>query len=142
MFGREAQAFGFRPLGCDPASSCVAVRAIVLSIANVDPMPDGSLLYTCDVIIDRDADPGTYPIEILSTGVSSPQGEPIVSTGRNGTLAVQAATPTATQPSTATPTTGTQLGTPTGLVIATATRRPAADDDGGCAVSPEPTRCA
>jgi hypothetical protein len=45
--GKEATGFVFLPHGCTPGVDCTGVRALVLSTSNVDPIPDGSVLYTC-----------------------------------------------------------------------------------------------
>lgn len=102
---KDATAFAFQPPGCTGAS-CTAFRAIVLSLSNVDPIPDGSELYTCNVDISPGAAPGTYPLVISNVGMSTPDGQAIPSSGTDGAINViggPSPTPTATPPPTATP---------------------------------------
>jgi hypothetical protein len=103
---KQSTAFAFQPPGCVGAS-CTAFRALVLSLNNVDPIPDGSALYTCNVAISPGATPGTYPLVISNVGMSTPQGQAIPSSGTDGAINViggPSPTPTATPPPTATAT--------------------------------------
>lgn len=72
---------GFLPVGCDPATTCQRARVIVLDLAGLDPLPDGEVLYSCEVRIaagagTADASLGcanplsgsTVPITRLTTG--------------------------------------------------------------------------
>jgi hypothetical protein len=93
--GKEATAFGFQPPGCVGAA-CTAFRALVLSFSNVDPIPDGSVLYTCNVDIAAGAAPGSYPLTISNVGMSTPDGEAIDSTGTDGEIIVSGGGPTPT----------------------------------------------
>jgi hypothetical protein len=102
---KEATVFAFQPPGCTGAS-CTAFRALVLSFSNVDPISDGSELYTCNVDISPGAAPGTYPLVISNVGMSTPDGQAIPSSGTDGAINViggPSPTPTATPPPTATP---------------------------------------
>jgi hypothetical protein len=102
--GKEATAFAFQPFGCIGAA-CTAFRALVLSFNNVDPIPDGSVLYTCNVDIAAGAASGSYPLTISNVGMSTPQGQAIVSTGTDGEIIVSGApTPTPTPSSSGGPT--------------------------------------
>ena len=95
----------FQPSGCS-GSACTAFRALVLSFSNVDPIPDGSVLYTCKVDISPGAAAGSYPLIISNVGMSTPDGQPIDSTGTDGEIIVTGGpspTPTAT-PAPAAPT--------------------------------------
>lgn len=44
---KPATAFSFRPINC--STRCNAIRSIVLSVDDVYPIPDGSVLYTCNL---------------------------------------------------------------------------------------------
>ena len=56
--------FEFLPNGCS-GSACTQVRAIVQSLTNAYPIPDGATLYTCKVRIAQQAGAGIYQL-ILS----------------------------------------------------------------------------
>jgi hypothetical protein len=95
---KSATAFAFQPPGCS-GSSCTAFRALVLSFSNVDPIPDGSVLYTCNVDISPGAAAGSYPLAVSNVGMSTPDGQAIASAGTDGEIIVAGApppTPTAT----------------------------------------------
>ena len=95
---KESTVFAFQPSGCSGAG-CTAVRALVLSFSNVDPIPDGSVLYTCNVDISPGAAAGSYPLVVSNVGMSTPDGQPIDSTGTDGAIIVTGGpspTPTAT----------------------------------------------
>src|SRR5690606_40662681 len=51
-----------------------SVRALVLALDNVDAIPNGALLYSCDVRIAAEAQPGRYPVTVTETGASDPNG--------------------------------------------------------------------
>ena len=55
--GKEGTVFGFLPVECS-RTTCTAVRAVVVSFANNDPIADGSVLYKCNVSIAAQAAPG------------------------------------------------------------------------------------
>jgi hypothetical protein len=91
-------AFAFQPFGCS-GSACTAFRAVVISFSNSDPIPDGSVLYTCNVNISPGAAAGSYPLTISNVAMSTPDGQPITSGGTNGEIIVgggPSPTPTAT----------------------------------------------
>jgi hypothetical protein len=50
---KGATSFAFRPSGCSNGI-CTTVRALVLASDNVNPIPDGSALFTCTVDIGAD----------------------------------------------------------------------------------------
>src|SRR5262249_2484082 len=56
---KSATGFRFLPLGCDPATDCAAVRAVVLAFDNLEAIADGATLYTCRIAIAADAPIGT-----------------------------------------------------------------------------------
>ncbi|MCX8073481.1 MAG: hypothetical protein N3C12_13695 [Candidatus Binatia bacterium] len=96
--------FAFQPSGCS-GDSCTGVRAIVFATDNVDPIPDGSVLYTCNVTVS-----GSGTLQVANARGSSPGGQAISGfTGRDGNICVGGA-----QPPTPTPTTRPQpTATPT-----------------------------
>ena len=40
---------------CTPGTNCTGIRAIILAVDNLNPIPDGSALYSCAVAIASDA---------------------------------------------------------------------------------------
>src|SRR5262249_39110214 len=40
--------FAFLPDGCTPGVDCTSVRALILSFGNLNPIPSGSILYSCE----------------------------------------------------------------------------------------------
>lgn len=76
--GKNASAFGFQPPGCIPGEDCAAVRAVVLSFGDTDPIPDGSVLYTCNLAPAADAEAGrAYPLRCSFALGSTPDGLPV-----------------------------------------------------------------
>ena len=85
---------GVRVLGCEtnpaigkdllvnlgPASChnglqpCTEARTITLSLDNLDPIPSGSVLYTCNVDLHTNTVPGTYTVFIDQAVASNNQG--------------------------------------------------------------------
>jgi hypothetical protein len=98
---KAATAFAFEPPGC-VGSGCTAVRVLVLSFSNVDPIPNGSTLYTCMVNVSEDAAPLVeHPLGIDGVILSDPSGQPVPdSIGVAGRIFVipPAPTPTPVQP--------------------------------------------
>jgi hypothetical protein len=139
--------FAFQPSGCS-GEACTGVRALVLALDNVDPIPNGSTLYTCQIQINGTAAPGqTYPLTCSNSGASDPAGGALTTSCTNGAVEVGGAIiPTSTPTVTGRPTTvvGTPTNTPTGGVK-TATSTPArpiiigSDDDACAIVSPATT---
>ena len=62
--GKDASAFVFQPIGCDPARTCTAVRGLIISLLDTDPIADGATLFTCQVAISAHARPGDYPLNV------------------------------------------------------------------------------
>jgi len=85
--GKEGTAFSFMPQGCRGAA-CTSVRALVLSLSNVDPIPDGSELYTCRIQIPNNAHPGSARLSLARVGFSSPDGKSIPGTGTDSTITI------------------------------------------------------
>jgi MYXO-CTERM domain-containing protein len=133
---KTATAFAFQPAGCT-GEACVAMKAVVLSTANVDPIPPDSVLYTCTVEITSTASDGEMiPLTCEDPGASTPDGMSLPTDCVDGTITV--GTPVVPTP---TPTPGAG-GTPTNTVPggATATRTggvipPTPFCDDGCAIS-------
>lgn len=86
--GKDATAFSFLPKGCRPPA-CTQVRALVLSLNNVDPIPNGSVLYTCQVTIPASAVPGSQGLAVTRVGFSSPSGEAIAGGVVNGSVHIE-----------------------------------------------------
>src|SRR5262249_52904797 len=106
--------FVFQPVGCTLGVDC-GVRALVLALNNVDPIPDGSVLYTCRVDIDPSAALGSYPVRCANPGASDPQGMILATTSADGAVQVVADLPTPTATPSRLPTltpTPTETGTP------------------------------
>jgi hypothetical protein len=95
--------FAFRPPGCVPGVSCTGVRAIVVAFDNVDPIPNGSVLYTCNAQIRAGANGGARSLGCVNAGASRPDGssiEPACFAGQINVVGAPTATPTPTQPPT------------------------------------------
>ena len=95
---KSGTSFAFQPPGCTPGSSCTAMRALVLSLSNVDPIPDGSLLFTCTVQVSGAAGFGTYPLFASNFLTASPDGAALSTIATDGSIivGVPGPTPTAT----------------------------------------------
>ena len=50
--GKEASQVAFQPSGCSGAA-CTGVRALILSFSNTTTIPDGSVLYTCNLTVTK-----------------------------------------------------------------------------------------
>ena len=78
----------FRPLGCTIGLDCTSIKLLVLSLSDVDPIPDGSVLYSCTVGISFVASDGTYPLDTSLEGASTPDGQPVATEGIDGAVVV------------------------------------------------------
>jgi len=131
----KVTSFAFQPPACVVGGSCTAFRAIVFAFDNVDPIPDGALLFTCTVRIAPNTPPGTYTLSTSHRRVSDPTGVGNDIPGSDGEVVVTlvpGATPNATWTSAPSRTpTPTRLPTatfnPTGLIL-DRTPRPLASD--------------
>jgi len=122
--GREATNFSFRPSGCTAGTDCTSVKALVLSFSNLDAIPDGSVLYSCDVQLPGEA--GCWPLTCESPGASDPTGNALTATCTDGEVCVEVA-PTET---------ATPLATDTPVPTATKTKKPGGGgDDDGCQIA-------
>lgn len=130
---KAATSFAYQPSGCTPGDTCTAVKALVLSLENVNPIPDGSVLYTCVVT-------GEGSLECTNPGASDPAGNPIeITCGAPPALPTPTPTNTVEVP-TNTPTTAptnTNTAPPAPTSTNTRTPRPARgdDEDDGCQVT-------
>lgn len=88
---KNGTAFSFLPKGCRPmiGNGCTTVRALVLSLNNVDPIADGSTLYTCKVQIGPQAKPSAQRLTMTRQGFSDPKGVEIQGSASNGSVRVQ-----------------------------------------------------
>lgn len=124
---KDDTAFGFWPFGCTPGLDCAAVRAVVLSLRDVDPLPADVELFSCRLrIADRAS--GIVPLVCGSAQTSPPQARQLAdnypTTCSGGGLIVgnvSTDTPTSTHTATRTPT-----RTPTTSFTATASPTPSA----------------
>ncbi|MGH7787392.1 MAG: hypothetical protein ACRERC_11030 [Candidatus Binatia bacterium] len=127
-------AFSFQPSGCSVGSTCTAVKALVLSLENVAPIPDGSVLYTCDIAVATDAEPGDYPLTCSGALSSDPEGGEVATSCVDGTITVTGGevpteTPTPTVSPDVTPTNTAGQATPTRSVVP-----PVTNCDDGCQI--------
>jgi hypothetical protein len=152
--GRGPGVFALQPPGCGRQTPCTAARAIILSLERLDPIPDGSVLYTCRVAIPIGSAPGTYALPVTGVILVDDEAEELPgSLGANGTVIVSfgfppTPTPTtvAVQTSTATAsrtrTPGlTATATASGTVpTATVTQTETATSIGAVTATPTPTQ--
>jgi hypothetical protein len=82
--GKPASAFVFLPPGCS-MPECRGVRALVISLNKVAPIPDGSVLYTCRIDTRR-ALPGPFPLVAGNVSASTPDGQPIEAGASDGRI--------------------------------------------------------
>ena len=94
---KSATTFRFQPPGCEDTGIglCTGIRALVLSLSNVDPIPDGSVMYGCSVAIATDAPAEIFPLVNDNVVSSDPEGIPLPTLGEDGAVTVVGG-PTAT----------------------------------------------
>lgn len=113
---KGASSFAFQPSGCAGAS-CTVVKALILSLENVTPIPDGSVLFACRMQGSRGG------LGCAGAGASDPAGNPV--TVRCGSPPPATHTWTRTRTFTATRTfTFTPTSTPTPTRTPTPTPTP------------------
>jgi hypothetical protein len=103
---KGATAFSFKPAGCMPGTTCTSIGAVVLAFDNLDPIPTGSVLYTCHALIAADAGIGTFPLTCSNPGAGDTDANRIGAACTSGSIAsevVPTVTETPTQKPTATP---------------------------------------
>jgi hypothetical protein len=91
---KNGTAFSFQPPGCNDDDTCTGVRALVLSLSNVNPIPDGSKLYDCLFSVGT-SPAGSYEVDTVNNGASDPDGNALETTGVTGIIEV-AGVPVAT----------------------------------------------
>ncbi len=89
----DVQSFVFTPSGCTPGDDCTGVHALVLSVDNETPIPDGALLFTCAVSIGAETGAGVYPITAGEMLGSDPDGVPVSVIGSDGAITVDETPP-------------------------------------------------
>lgn len=114
--------FVFRPNGCTGAM-CTMVRTAVFNVSPpVNPIPEGSVLYTCKVAIAANAPPGEYPLVISTAQLADPNGTVLPNGSIDGKVVVLTQLATATPlPSLTVPPTRTLTATSTPSPIGTVT---------------------
>ena len=65
-------------------------KAIVVSLVDLEPIPDGAVMYTCEVEIAASAAPGHYLLSCAYPGAAAPNGSPLASSCADGVLTVEA----------------------------------------------------
>ncbi|MFI5367037.1 MAG: hypothetical protein ACHQ4J_15595, partial [Candidatus Binatia bacterium] len=111
---KDSTSFAFLPHGCVGAA-CTSVRALVVALDNVNPIADGSVLYTCNVDIAAGAVDGVYAVTIDNIVLSDPNGSALHGVGGVDGQVFVGATPTPTFTWTPRP-----VATPTAIATATA----------------------
>jgi hypothetical protein len=124
-------------LHCDEPNVCT-LRTLVRSFDNVDPIPNGSTLYTCDIEIAHTAADGTYPLACAISSAIDPDGTRLSTACIDGSVDVgdaPLASPTPTN--TALPPPATVTNRPTS--IPTASPHPRHNDGDGCECQVSPS---
>jgi hypothetical protein len=113
--------FTFMPIGCASRGDCTSVDAGITSFTLSDPIPDGSVMFTCQFTIAANAAPRTYEIRCGEATAREPEGpyEPV--NCEDGFITVQGSGPSPT---------------PTSTPVRTSTPVPSEDD--GCQIQPAP----
>jgi hypothetical protein len=88
---KRSTAFAFQGSGCPgDRSQCTGIRALVVAIDNLGVIPNGAVLYTCEVTL-LEAAPGTaLPFQSVNVYASDPFGANVRAAGGEGTLTVTA----------------------------------------------------
>jgi len=148
---KGATTFGLQPAGCS-GSACTGVKALVLSFDNSTAIPDGSVLFTCNVNVAATATTST--VTISGAGMSDPDGKAVAGvTGQNGAVVLAGPPPTTpptgatntptntpvpptnTPTNTVVPPTNTPTFTPTPIPATNTPQAPAPqEDEGGCQI--------
>ena len=87
---KSATAFRFQPAGCEDMGIglCTGIRVLVLSLSNLDPIPDGSVMYGCEVAIAMDAPADIFPLVNDNVGSTDPEGIALPTLGEDGVVTV------------------------------------------------------
>ena len=84
--GSKPVSFGFFPPDCTPGVDCTRLRAVVVSTSDLNPIPDGSTLYTCDVRIYAHAAPGAHAMPVSGVKASDAVGNELPVSARSGRI--------------------------------------------------------
>jgi hypothetical protein len=95
--------FNLIPSDCADTGTCTTLRVLVFSPINLDPIPDGTLLYFCDVLVQADAPLGRSPLHIERVVAADARGRRLPASGIDGDILVVLPSPTPTPTATATP---------------------------------------
>jgi DNA-binding beta-propeller fold protein YncE len=88
--------FGFLPAGCGVAEACTSIRAVIVSLENIDPILDGAVLYSCRVAVPETTPSGTYRLAIDEVVLVDENGDEFADArGSDGSVVVTGATPIA-----------------------------------------------
>ncbi len=66
----------FQPQGCTPGVNCERARALILRSTG-QPIPDGSVLYTCDVKVADNAAASKFPLSCTKASASTTAGKAV-----------------------------------------------------------------
>jgi YVTN family beta-propeller protein len=142
LIDKDGTIFSLRPFGGSSCRGCSSVKVIVIDFTHLSPIAPGSLLYTCRLRVSADTAIDTYAVQIVETGGSDNQGEPIPLAGAAGTVTVSGAAGADTRGATAPPTSRCSGGSldgspcesdascPAGVCVNVAGMCSAGDDDG------------
>ena len=83
---RPGTQFFFRPRGCTEGVDCETMKALLIAFSSLAPMPDGVVLYTCDVTAA--GPPGDYPLTCSAPGAADPSGNPLDAACADGTVTI------------------------------------------------------
>ena len=137
---KSATAFRFQPAGCEDMGIglCTGIRALVLSISNLDPIPDGSVMYGCDVAIATDAPAEIFPLVNDNVGSTDPEGITLPTLGEDGAVTVVVGPPPTPTPMPTSPPPPTPMSTPPPPPTPTSTTPPpfSGDNDSCQVVAP------
>ncbi len=89
--GKPATTFAFLPTGCSPGVDCTGVRALVIALDNVAPLPDGAMVYSCVVEVPTDAMPASYAVGCSNASASDPRGASLPLRCVDGSVSLQGA---------------------------------------------------
>jgi hypothetical protein len=80
----KSAGFGFEPFGCTPGRTCTWVRVLILSLSDFDAIPDGSLLYTCQIGISPRARVGPHELGVFNVVLKDVDASHVASEGIAG----------------------------------------------------------
>jgi hypothetical protein len=87
--GKPDSRFAFQPFGC--GDDCTAVRALVLSLRDTEPIPGTAPLFVCELQIGAGAAAGRYPLRLSAASAADVAGNEIPVAVAAGTLVIHAA---------------------------------------------------